>query len=117
MPTSIIDNEAYLCVTFRVACPDNNFMYPFVLREGNTEDPVYAWTTEANEAKVWGDLGDQEFVRVMAKYPAAETCYMAFLRPIAPRLYSRDYREYPNGAGGGYGTYMAQEERKQHGLI
>lgn len=94
MPASIIDDEVYLCVTFRVACPDNKFMYPFEIREGNTENPVYAWTMEANEAKVWGSLGAPQFVRVMAKYPAAETAYMARLRPVEPRPYNHDFSNF-----------------------
>lgn len=107
MPASITDDEMYLCVTFRVACPDNKFMYPFEIREGNTENPVYAWTMEANEAKVWCCLGDPQFVRVMAKYPAAETTYMA--RLIQPRMTER--RTVATT------SVLATERRKQHGIF
>ena len=105
MPASIIDNTVCLCVTFRVACPDNKFMYPFELREGNTEDPVYAWTMELGEAKVWTSMDDPQLSRCMSKYPAAEFCYLARLRPMEPRIY---------GHGG---TYMVEEKRKQHGMF
>ena len=91
MPLNIADSTVELCISFRVGSPELTFLYPKEICEENTESPVYIWTTSSSEAKVWHSCNDPQLVRVMAKYPAAEMFYLARLRPVEPRPYSRDF--------------------------
>lgn len=88
MPFNIGDSMAELCISFRVGRPEHTPLYPKVIREDDTENPVLVWTTDSSEAMVWHSCGDPQLVRVMAKYPAAEICYVARLRPVEPHPYS-----------------------------
>lgn len=91
MPFNIADSTVELCTSFRVGHPEHTFLYPKEIREGNTENPVFIWTTDSSDAKVWHSCADPQLVRVMAKYPAAEMFYLARLRPVEPRPYSHDF--------------------------
>lgn len=87
MPFNIGDSTVELCTSFRVGHPEHTFLYPKEIREGNTENPVFIWTTDSSDAKVWHSCADPQLVRVMAKYPAAEMFYLA----VEPRPYSHDF--------------------------